>query len=251
MSHKLASRLVFLGNIIAIFLIVLAFLQIFSWTLIGLMILATLILPMLFSRSTPRASRTARISTGRSSTSREVLISSKSHRHHAAEKIASRPHQIPSKLDSQKSKGIQENQRLTQSKPAFAKPIPIRSTPPPRLEAIPVAPSEIVLKSPVALPEPENKTVIAKGDYSKYDLELKEGDEVACDINASGAVNVYLLDQDNLTGLDMGEEFWQEAGEENVENTTIHFTAPSTGKWFLVVENADFKEVTATTDIRK
>ncbi len=251
MSHELASRLVVLGNVIAIFLVVLAFLQIFSWTLIGLMILAALILPMLFSRGTPRASRAARISSGRSSASREVLISSKSHRHHAAEKIASRPHQIPSKLDSQKSKGIQENQRLTQSKPVLAKPIPVRSSPAPRIEATPVAPSEIVLKSAVALPEPENRTVIVKGDYSKYDLELKEGDEVACDINASCAVNVYLLDQDNLTSLDMGEEFWQEAGEENVESTTVHFTAPSTGKWFLVVENTDFKEVTATVNIRK
>ena len=231
------------------FLVVLAFLQIFSWTLIGLMILATLILPMLFSRGTPRASRASRISAGRSSTSREVLISSKSHRHHAAEKISSRPHQIPSKLDSQKSKGIQENQRLTQSKPALAKPI--RSSSVPRTEVTPAAPPEIVLKSSITPPEPENKTVIAKGDYSKYDLELKEGDEVASDINASGTVNVYLLDQDNLTSLDMGEEFWQEAGEENVQTTTIHFTAPSTGKWFLVVENADFKEVTATVSIRK
>lgn len=79
---------------------------------------------------------------------------------------------------------------------------------------------------------------------------MKEGNELVSEINASGIVNVYLLDEENLTSLDMGEEFWQEAAEEEVQNTTVHFTAPSTGKWFVVVENADFKEVTATVNNR-
>ncbi len=91
---------------------------------------------------------------------------------------------------------------------------------------------------------------MSKGDHEKYEVELKEGSELVSEVKATGMVNVYLLDQDNLTSLDMGEEFWQEAGEESVQDTTIHFTASSTGKWFLVVENADFKEITATVNNR-
>ena len=47
------------------------------------------------------------------------------------------------------------------------------------------------------------------------------------------------------------EEFWSEAGEEDIEKATLEFKAPENGKWFLVVENIDNKEVSATANIRQ
>src|SRR5256885_8335136 len=72
-----------------------------------------------------------------------------------------------------------------------------------------------------------------------------------CDVTANGRVNFYLLDDDNLTSLDLGEEFWSETGEEDTEKATLEFKAPQNGKWFLVVENTETREVSATANIRK
>ncbi len=92
---------------------------------------------------------------------------------------------------------------------------------------------------------------ITKGDYTSYDIDLDGGVEVTCEVICNGEVNLYILDQDNLNSLDVGEEFWSETGEEAVEKATLHFTAPEKGKWFLVVENADTKDVSATVNLRK
>jgi hypothetical protein len=92
---------------------------------------------------------------------------------------------------------------------------------------------------------------IAKGDYAEYDVELDAGKDFSGEVTASGLVNIYLLDEDNLDNLDQGEEFWSETGEEGVENATLEFTAPSKGKWFFVVENADDRAVSATVKIPK
>ena len=135
----MASKLVVLGNITAISLTLLAFLQIIPWSLIGLMILATLILPMLFSG---RSNRNIRATPP--------------------------PKQNPSR------------------------PEPIR------VETIPSQKSSLVrpaVKPELGGPLTENSVIISKGDYEKYEVDLKEG---------------------------------------NV----------------LVVENADFKEVTATVNNR-
>jgi hypothetical protein len=92
---------------------------------------------------------------------------------------------------------------------------------------------------------------IGRGDYERYDVELDEGAEVTCTVTANGQVNAYLLDDGNLRSLDAGEEFWSEIGEDDVERAVLSFTAPEKGKWFLVVENADSKEVSATVNIEK
>jgi len=80
---------------------------------------------------------------------------------------------------------------------------------------------------------------------------LDEGVEVIGEVTANGEVNLYILDQDNLNSLDVGEEFWSETGEEAVEKGTLRFTATEKGKWFLIVENADTKDVSVTVNIRK
>lgn len=99
--------------------------------------------------------------------------------------------------------------------------------------------------------QPSNAPTIAKDDYYSYDVELEEGREVVAEVSASGPVNVYLLNQENLTSLDLGEEFWSETCEEGVQKAALHFTAPEKGKWFLVVENAGTREVSATVNIQK
>lgn len=98
---------------------------------------------------------------------------------------------------------------------------------------------------------PNFNPTIAKGDYAEYDVELDAGKDFSGEVTATGLVNVYLLDEDNLDNLDQGEEFWSETGEESVEKATLEFTATSKGKWFFVVENADDRAVSATVKIQK
>jgi hypothetical protein len=98
---------------------------------------------------------------------------------------------------------------------------------------------------------PNFNPTIAKGDYTEYDVELDAGKDFSGEVMATGLVNVYLLDEDNLDNLDQGEEFWSETGEESVENAKLEFTAPSKGKWFFVVENADDRAVSARVNLQK
>ncbi len=92
-------------------------------------------------------------------------------------------------------------------------------------------------------------TRIGEGDYLSFNLELDKGEEAVGEISCSGDVNVYVLTEDNLTAIDSDQEFWYEAGNEGVRNTTIRFTAPEDGEWYLVVENAGDKEAFATVKI--
>jgi hypothetical protein len=98
---------------------------------------------------------------------------------------------------------------------------------------------------------PNFNPTIAKGDYTEYDVELEAGKDFSGEVAATGLVNVYLLDEDNLDNLDQGEEFWSETGEEGVETVALEFTAPSKGKWFFVVENADDRAISATVNLQK
>jgi hypothetical protein len=106
-------------------------------------------------------------------------------------------------------------------------------------------------RPPVAKQGPNFNPTIAKGDYTEYDVELDAGKDFSGEVTATGLVNIYLLDEDNLDNLDQGEEFWSETGEEGVESAELEFTAPSKGKWFFVVENADDRAVSATVKIKK
>jgi hypothetical protein len=106
-------------------------------------------------------------------------------------------------------------------------------------------------RPPVAQRGPDFDPTIAKGDYAEYEVELDAGNDFSGEVKGSGLVNIYLLDEDNLDNLDQGEEFWSETGEEGVEYAKLEFTAPSKGKWFFVVENADDRALSATVKIQK
>jgi hypothetical protein len=108
-----------------------------------------------------------------------------------------------------------------------------------------------ISRSPAVKQGPNLNPTIAKGDYAEYHIELDSGRDFSGEVTANGLVNIYLLDEDNLDNLDQGEEFWSETGEEGVENAKLDFTAPSKGKWFFVVENADDRVVSASVRIQK
>jgi len=141
------------------------------------------------------------------------------------------------------------------------KPEPVRTLGPkvgPKLSASTIAPPNLAVPNLASTPRPPivrqgpnfNPTIV-KGDYAEYEVELDPGKDFSGEVTATGLVNVYLLDEDNLDNLDQGEEFWSETGEEGVENATLEFTAPSKGKWFFVVENADDRAVSATVKLQR
>jgi len=137
-----------------------------------------------------------------------------------------------------------------------AKPVPMKPNAPNQgmLKPIPpkTAPAILSLPKPVPMePELGKPTIVARGDYVSYDVQLEQGKSITCEVSANGRVNFYLLDDDNLTSLDLGEEFWSETGEEDIERATLEFRAPQTGKWLLVVENTETRDVSATVNVRK
>jgi len=137
-----------------------------------------------------------------------------------------------------------------------AKSIPMKTIAPNQGILKPIPPKTIpaILGPPKPVPsEPElgKPTTIERGDYVSYDVQLEQGKSITCEVTANARVNFYLLDEDNLTSLDLGEEFWSETGEEDTEKATLEFKAPQNGKWFLVVENTETREVSATVSVRK
>lgn len=136
-----------------------------------------------------------------------------------------------------KPNAVQASQPTVQSRPQprHEKPLPVKPAP--------------------SKPAPEGKpgeapTVIKPDDFLTFDLELESGNRVEGKVSASGLVNAYILTEDNLTNLDLGQEFWYEAGSEGVEEATLQFTASEDGDWVLVVENIDSREVSVTVKIR-
>jgi hypothetical protein len=119
--------------------------------------------------------------------------------------------------------------------------------PTPRILTPRVSPNEEQVEGEPAEGRPgEGPATIGDGDYLSYDVDLEKGEEVVGEVSASGDVNVYVLNEDNLDALDMGQEFWYDAGSEGVRSATVRFTAPEDGEWFLVVENDNNREVNAT-----
>ena len=57
-------------------------------------------------------------------------------------------------------------------------------------------------------------------------MELDAGKDFSGEVTATGLVNVYLLDEDNLDNLDQGEEFWSETGEEGFDEVV-----PAGDRW--------------------
>jgi hypothetical protein len=270
----LASRpVMLLGNIASIFVTIAGILQALSWTIAGATILVILSITTL--APTSRGSRT---STGHSitrKTGHSNAMEPRVVREKIQEKQAPRSHQITTRSSQTPPirdevarlapQSRSDSPRLAPPKITTpktiptsvspAKPIPLKSGSPKQENLKPAsvpASSTVVATGKPAQPriDPNTRT-IPKGDFAKYDVDLNHRGEVTCEVTASGPVNVYLMDSDNLNSLDLGEEFWSETGEEHVQKATLHFIAPQSGKWYLIVENGDNKEVSATANIRK
>ena len=234
-----------LGNLAAIIVTIAAFLQALSWPIAGVLILLSLVFPLLANISPPRGSMASDPASKIPTTTRHSQIETKTSQHRPPEKHTTRNYQSSTKIDQRPS----------------PKPEPVRTLGPkagPKLIASTIsAPQpgvpnvEPTPRPPAVKLGPDFNPTITKSDYTEYEVELDAGKDFTGEATASGLVNVYLLDEDNLDNLDQGEEFWSETGEEGVENAKLEFTAPSKGKWFFVVENADDRAVSVTVKIQK
>jgi len=242
----MSSRpLLLLGNIAAIIVAIAAFLQAVSWPIAGVLILVSLVFPLLANISPPRGSMTSDPASKIPATTRHSQIETKTSQHRPPEKLTTPNYPSSTKIDQRpppkpepvRTLGPKTSPKLTASTITAPKPGV------PNVEHTPRPPA-------VKLGADFNPT-IAKGDYTEYEVELDAGKDFTGEVTASGLVNVYLLDDDNLDNLDQGEEFWSETGEEGVEDAKLEFTAPSKGNWFFVVENADDLAVSVTVKIQK
>ncbi|HVH14369.1 MAG TPA: hypothetical protein VNA15_01450 [Candidatus Angelobacter sp.] len=263
-----------LGNLASILVTIVALLQAISWTIAGLFILATLSITTLLPIGSPAGAD------GRSQPKKAAnhlaLPESKYPREKTQGKQPVRPHQLPGKPEQKPLPKHEQSKSPAQLKSDLQKAMLPKITPPKTIPGVvspaksvpmkPNAPTQGVLKPippktiPVApippqpLPsEPEigKPATIERGNYVSYDVQLEQGKSITCEVTANGRVNFYLLDEDNLTSLDLGEEFWSETGEEDTEKATLEFKAPENGKWFLVVENTESRDVSATVNMRK
>jgi hypothetical protein len=267
----LASKpLVILGNLFCILLAIAGLLQYVSWTIAGgliIIILAILTLgPLASLSSQPGIGHSSKKSGGRS------LPETKSIREKTQEKQNARPggskldqRSLPKNEPQRPSSQIRnEFQKTMVPKVTAPKTIPTNFGPT-RPDTRPGAPTQGSLRpiplgsNQVAISPPKpaqpkldpNTRILARGDYASFDVKLDKGIEAVCEVTASAPINVYLLSKENLDSLDLGEEFWSETGEEDVAKATLSFVAPENGDWFLVVENTDHKEASATVKISK
>jgi hypothetical protein len=263
-----------LGNLASILLTIVALLQALSWTIAGLLILAILSITTLLPLG--NAASGAGTSQTKKPANHSGLPESKYSRERTQDKQTARPHQVPSRPEQKPLSKSEASKSPSQLKSDLQKAMIPKITPPktiPRVvspaKSIPMkpnAPNQGMLKpippktSAMTLTPPSpapseaefgKPTMIDRGDYASYDVQLDQGKSITCEVTADGRVNFYLLDEDNLTSLDLGEEFWSETGEEDIEKATLEFKAPENGKWFLVVENTETREVSATVNIRK
>jgi len=241
----MSSRpLLLLGNIVAIVVTVVAFVQAISWSVAGVLILVSLVLPLLANISPPKGPMTSHLPPRIPATAHHSQTEAKISQHRTAEKHSPQSHSSSTRTD-QKTPPEPEPARSLGPKASPKLTAPTTSTLRPGLPrvALPTRPPAVKLG-------PNFNPTIAKGDYTEYDVELDAGKDFSGEVTATGLVNVYLLDEDNLDNLDQGEEFWSETGEEGVETATLEFTAPSNGKWFFVVENADDRAVSVTVKIQ-
>ncbi len=104
-------------------------------------------------------------------------------------------------------------------------------------------------------PEPELdigrpvQRLVPSGDYESFEYGLQEGEELTVEVNGDGPLNVYLLTEENLSSLDSDQEFWYETGNEFARSTKLEFAPEESGTWFLVIENCENRDVTATIKV--
>ena len=241
----MSSRpLLLLGNIVAIIVTIVAFLQGVPWPTAGVLIIISLSVPLLANISPPRGSIASHPSTKIPATSHHSHTETKTPQHRPTDKHTAPNHQSQTRVDQRPLSQV-ESARLPGPKVAPKMTASTINAPKVDVPKVALAP-----RPPPVKQGPDFNPTIAKGDYVEYDVSLDAEKDFSGEVTATGMVNVYLLDEDNLDNLDEGEEFWSETGEEAVEQATLEFTAPSKGKWFFVVENADDHAVSAIVKLQ-
>ena len=272
---QLASRPVMvIGNLLSILLTAIGLLQYLPWTIVGAMILAILTIttfaptinPLRTQNSHPTSKKPIGHSVPDLQPAKERTANQQAiHAHHTTPRPEVRTNSRTEVERLSAAQARAEPQRSTTPTLTLPKLVPASINPPrpgpvktgsPRQEALTTAAIQthqsILGTSRPSTPNNDpNTRIIGAGDLLTYDLQMDKGTEATCNVKATTLVNVYILDHENLTGLDLGEEFWSEKGEEGVSGTTLTFVAPMTGKWFLVVENTENKEASATVIIKK
>ncbi len=221
-SGTMGSRLLLAGNVMALLTTFAAFLQLLSWPDAGLLIIVSLMVTILLHANSKKVQ--ASIPT----VLRTVTPPQLRHEHHAS------PVQAQASETVLQPKTAPTPPKQPSANPATPKPAPAQ----PQVQTKPAESSG------------QTPSVIEKGDYLSLDVELDAGKELVGEVSADGIVNVYVLTEENLTSIDAGEEFWSETAEEGVEEATVRFTPSEKGTWFLVVENADDKDVSATVSVK-
>ncbi len=208
------------GNLATLVFTILGFLQVLPWQVAGYLIIGSVFLVSLTQLNSTRAQQSV---LQQPAESKPIPIK--------RERLTQTP------ATGLEEKTLDEKTASTgpKARPAASRKIPSNET---------------ALEEPPPEEKPGNAPArIAEGDYLSYKVDLDKGEEVVGEVSSNGDMNVYVLNEDNLTALDLDQEFWYEAGNEGVRNSSLHFTAPEDGEWFLVVENADTKEVTATIKV--
>lgn len=227
-----------IGNLIAITVTIAAFAQTLSWTIAGILVLVSLIVPLLANIAPPGVQPFSHTSSEAASSAHDANLGTKL-QHKSQEKNSLSTHQSATKPETGSS-----------SKQQSVRPLQLAHGP--TVGSVqhgpPVAGAP---RSPPLKEGPDFSPTIPKDDYMEYDVELEAGKGFLGEVTADGLVNVYLLDEENMDNLDEGEEFWSETGEEGTETARLEFTAPAQGKWFFVVENADDRAVSATVKLGK
>lgn len=231
-----------IGNIIAITVTIAAFAQTLSWTIAGVLILVSLILPLLVNIAPAGAQLTARASPRMPSSGHDPNSDKSSQQKLSVKHSLSNTHSAT----KTEPKPLSRQQSTRTPLPSHGLAIPTMG--PPR-----AGPPGAGLPPSIVPPKqgPNLNPTIAKDDYMEYEVELEQGGDFHAEVTADGLVNAYLLDEENMDNLDEGEEFWSETGQEGSEMAEIEFTASSKGKWFFVVENADDRAVVATVKMNK
>jgi hypothetical protein len=260
--HILASKpLVILGNLFCILLAIAGLLQYVSWTIAGALIIITLAIltlgPLASLSSQPGIGHSSKKSGGRSIPETRLVHDKTQEKQNLKPHMKNEPQKASSEIRTEFQKTM--TPRVTPPKTIPTNFSPTKPDTRPgsptqgALRPIPPGSNQVALSPPKPAPPKldPNTRVLARGDYASFDVKLDRGIEVVCDVTASAPINVYLLNKENLDSLDMGEEFWSETGEEDVAKATLSFVAQESGDWFLVVENTDHKEASATVKITK
>jgi hypothetical protein len=176
---------------IATIVTVSAFFQALSWPIAGVVILVSLVLPLLASFSPQGVSMTFHPTSKIPATIRHSQTDTKSLQHRPSEKHTTSNHQSSTKVDQRPSQKPDPVKTLPKVGPKLTGSLITA----PKLDVSNAAP---LLRSPTVKQGPNFNPTIAKGDYAEYDIELDSGKDFSGEVKASGLVNIYLLDEDNL-----------------------------------------------------